>query len=67
VVFAVLLLGPDLVPPVLGAFYLMFLGGYGGVLMLARVITLGDIRATWAAVTRAGHPAARSADGTERR
>ncbi len=38
------------------ALYAAFLVGYFGALLFARVITLGEISATWAAVRRAGLP-----------
>lgn len=40
--------------PVNAALYVVFLGGYFGVLMRARIITGDDIRGAWTAVTRAG-------------
>jgi hypothetical protein len=39
--------------PVNAALYVVFLGGYFGFLMLAGIITRGEIRATWTAVTQA--------------
>lgn len=48
------------------ALYLIFLGGYFGLLMLAGIITRGEIRATWGAMTQAGSRPGGAADEAER-